>query len=352
MAALANNVAVGMMDPAYFVGKRMILEWLNDVCCLNLAKIEQTASGAVALQVFDAMFPGSVPMQKVNWGAKSDYEYVQNYKILQAVFLKVKVDKTVPVDRLVRARYQDNLEFMQWLMKFYEINCPPDITAYDAVGRRAKGKGVNQFKPAQGIARKAPTGKTISARTPIDKSPAKAASDSRSRGSSTIREKENSHGLNKSASTTTVGIRISKKTAELEEKAKNLEDTVSKLKKDNLELDEEMQGMERERDFYFNKLRQVEIFLQNYEGQDMELVKNILKLLYATEDDVDGEAALAAAEAAIAASQQAREAKNADAETETEQKHDVEESNEDEAALVEEEQNNEGEEEEDDVETH
>lgn len=38
--------AAGMMDPAYFVGRRAILDWLNNTFHMNLAKIEETASGA------------------------------------------------------------------------------------------------------------------------------------------------------------------------------------------------------------------------------------------------------------------------------------------------------------------
>ena len=35
-----------MMDAAYFVGRRAILEWINTTFQMNLAKIEETASGA------------------------------------------------------------------------------------------------------------------------------------------------------------------------------------------------------------------------------------------------------------------------------------------------------------------
>ena len=46
----------------------------------------------------------------------------------------------------------------------------------------------------------------------------------------------------------------------------------------------EMDGLERERDFYFNKLRDIEIMLQDIEesGQGTELTSAIFKILYAT----------------------------------------------------------------------
>ena len=136
-----------MMDKAYFVGRKEILDWINSTLCLSLTKararaarsvirisrrapsrargardislslfarpraqVEQTASGAVACQMIDSLFPGSVPMSRVNWDAKSEYEYVNNYKLLQGSFGKLKIDKPVDVNKLIRAKYQDNAQ--------------------------------------------------------------------------------------------------------------------------------------------------------------------------------------------------------------------------------------------------
>jgi microtubule-associated protein, RP/EB family len=89
-----------MMDAAYFVGRKELLDFVNDTLGLKLQKIEQTASGAVACQLFDIMYPGSIAMAKVNWAARSDYEFIQNYKILQGGFNKHHVQRHVDVDKV------------------------------------------------------------------------------------------------------------------------------------------------------------------------------------------------------------------------------------------------------------
>ena len=66
----SSDAAVGMMDAAYFVGRVQLLTFFNELLELNLQKIEQTASGAVACQITEIVFPGSIPMSRVNWEAK------------------------------------------------------------------------------------------------------------------------------------------------------------------------------------------------------------------------------------------------------------------------------------------
>jgi hypothetical protein len=38
------------MDPAYFVGRKEILNWINDTLALNLTKIEDTATGMLCVR--------------------------------------------------------------------------------------------------------------------------------------------------------------------------------------------------------------------------------------------------------------------------------------------------------------
>ena len=72
-----------------------LCDWVNETLGVNIAKIEQTCSGAMACQLFDIMHPGQVAMNKVNWAAKQDFEYISNYKVLQTAFTKHHVDKVI-----------------------------------------------------------------------------------------------------------------------------------------------------------------------------------------------------------------------------------------------------------------
>jgi len=284
-----GDSAVGMMDAAYFTGRKELLDCFNDLLALNLAKIEQTASGAVACQITEYIYPGSIPMAKVNWEAKSEYEFVQNYKLLQAAFKIHNVQRYVDVPKLIKAKYQDNLEFCQWLKAFFDQSgCyRPD---YDPVAARAKGKGaktVNQFlgmtssnynsKPiptSSGPRRSAPA--HLSARATATRPPARSAPPVYTT-SRTLQENKTKVGnLDPITDAVLADANLMKKNAELNAKL--------------AELDATLKEVETERDFYFEKLRDVEVIIQVHQEQGEEsnpahMVDKVFKILYSTAED-------------------------------------------------------------------
>ena len=62
-----------------------------------------------------------MPLHRVNFSARTEYEKLQNLKILQDVFAKCDIKRAVDIKKLVNGKFQDNMEFCQWLKHFHSI---------------------------------------------------------------------------------------------------------------------------------------------------------------------------------------------------------------------------------------
>lgn len=217
-------------------------------------------------------FTVDVPMSRVKFNVNTEYAYLQNFKILQStssrsggenrypkivaracsltrvfsdVFNRHQIDRPIPVEQLVKCRMQDNLEFLQWTKKHWDQYYPGGD--YDAVGRR-KGSGAppasTGARPGAGSAgavRRGATPTTGAAARPRVGAPAGGAN-------------------------------------------------VAALQQEIATQKEAIAGLEKERDFYFAKLRDIELLLQTaveadpeLEKDDNGLVKQIQAILYSTE---------------------------------------------------------------------
>lgn len=136
---------------------------------------------------------------------------------------------------------QDNLEFLQWTKRYWDQYFPGGD--YDAVGRR-RGSGP---PPASAPAARTSAGAPRRGTTP-----------------------------------TTGGARVAKA---------GIGGSSAALQQENNTLRETVQGLERERDFYFSKLRDIELLIQQAVDEDPEiekqedgLIRHIQTILYSTED--------------------------------------------------------------------
>lgn len=221
-----------------------LLQWLNDLLQINYTKVEQCGTGAAYCQIIDSIY-GDLPMTRVKFAAKHEYEFLANFKILQVIFKQKKIDKPILVDKLVKCKMQDNLEFLQWMRRFWDQNYAGQ--AYDAVARR-KGQAGD---PPSTIA-------------PVGVSP---RSNSRT-------------GPAPRGKTPVGGSKVTHNSVELQ----NLQHQVA-------DIQGQMDGLEKERDFYFAKLRDIEILVQQElerpdrpEDEEPGVLQDIQKILYSTEE--------------------------------------------------------------------
>ncbi|KAG0278526.1 hypothetical protein BGZ95_003795 [Linnemannia exigua] len=190
-----------------------LIAWVNELLGLGYTKVEQLGSGAAYAQIMDSIY-GDLPMNRIKFATKHEYEYLGNYKVLQNCFTARKIDKIIPIDRLMKCKMQDNLEFLQWAKKFWDQNFPGEY--YDAAARR----GAGNEPPSSGNANRSTT------------APNKRVTSANMGGSS---------------------------------------------------------QRNKERDFYFGKLRDIEMLIQqdlgeNPEGAEVALLKEIQAVLYSTEE--------------------------------------------------------------------
>lgn len=310
----SNASSVGMMEGAFFVSRTELLQWVNSLLEVNLTKVEQCASGSIYCQILDSCHPGHVAMRKVNWMAKADHEYIPNYKVLQMAFSKLGIDKHIDVDKLIRAKYQDNLEFLQW-MKCYWDREGAGRRDYDAaLAREGRplppwARAVRSHVGPQRTAERPPDkenlrpagadlGKRMVACAPRSGLPAHGADKpvhtvTRSASAIEPRSCRTSANMSFGSASAASADEPAPRTSELEH------DLRSKLaaKTDELtELRQTLDGLERERDYYFRKLRNVEILCTTQQAQmDPELtaakvIGDVQAILYAeNEEDIQGD---------------------------------------------------------------
>ncbi|KAI9695520.1 MAG: hypothetical protein M1836_006437 [Candelina mexicana] len=225
--------------------RQELLLWLNQLLQLNVTKVEQCGTGAAFCQVFDSIYL-DIPMSRVKFNVNNEYGYLQNFKILQNAFVKHQVDRNVPVEQLVKCKMQDNLEFLQWTKRYWDQYYPGGD--YDALARRKGAPGPAPTPATSSAPRTSNAGAARRGTTPTTSAAARTRTPQTGGGSAALAQ-ENA----------------------------GLKDTVA--------------GLERERDFYFSKLRDIELLIQQAVDADPEiekdeegLVKNIQAILYSTEE--------------------------------------------------------------------
>lgn len=173
------------------------------------------------------------------------------------------------MDRLIKLKFQDNLEFLQWMKKFWDTNY--DGGNGNSIAAVSAPVAAVQ-KPSPSVVKAA--GNNLSRTPSVSKRPISSTTTTTSVPTVPIPNNQipntqsSSHPV-PSATAATNALQLAALTK-----------TITELK---LSVDE----MEKERDFYFNKLRDIEILTQKISDPVITssiFFKQITEILYTTEE--------------------------------------------------------------------
>lgn len=244
-------------------------------------------------------------MKKVNWTAKSDHEFIPNYKVLQAAFDKNGIERHIDVDKLIRAKYQDNLEILQWMKCYWEREASGRRDYDPAQAREGKpvptwarplGGGAPMTRPGGEKENQKPRAIPVAAcgeAADAGKKPAAMVGRSGQRPATTAATA--AQGKSSRPAAATGGGYPAEEVQSAE--SNTLQNKLASQQEELLELKAFLECLERERDYYFRKLRDVEILcttLQAKMPEDLtaeKMVTDVLGILYSETDEAEAEAA-------------------------------------------------------------
>jgi RP/EB family microtubule-associated protein len=214
----------------------------------SFSKVEECCSGVVYCQIIGSIYPGSIAMSKVKMNAKTEVDFIHNFKLLQTAFSKKRVDRFIDVDKLTKKSFQFNMEFLQFMKCYWDMHAPNGTPPENF----EENQPANQPSPAsaQPPARKAPA---------AEKKPATMSAGAKRAKPQQVEAARASLGA-------PAGAMSSAQQQEVNE------------------LKESVENLERERDFYYSKLREVEVLCQANEGSQVAFLQEVLEILYKTDD--------------------------------------------------------------------
>ena len=106
-------------NKAYFSSKNELLSWASKLLDLELTSFEEMSTGAVFCQLLDACHPGTVRLNKVNWKANCETDYISNFKIFQQGLVANDIYKPIDINRLTKGKQYDLNELLQWIYGYY-----------------------------------------------------------------------------------------------------------------------------------------------------------------------------------------------------------------------------------------
>jgi len=253
------------------MSRQDLVQWVNDSLILSISKIEHLCTGAIYCQFMHMLFDKKMPIKKVKWASTLEHEYIHNFKLLQEAFKRTGTNKVIPVEKLVKGKFQDNFEFVQWFKKYFDANYQGQ--EYDPLTARNSAA----LAVAGGAKGKAPASRASHTASKVSPGGVRHTS-------AVARSKPEP----RSAPATAAVHNSASNNAAAQQEIAELKHQLAGLTDEQTELTTTVQALQHERDFYFGKLRQIEVICQEHENEEADSIlketcAKITEILYATE---------------------------------------------------------------------
>eukprot|EP00949_MAST-11_sp_MAST-11-sp1_P003627 g3627.t1 len=118
------------------LGRLELLKWLNSFLESDYSKVDHLGDGVAFLQVLDALFPRRVDLHRVDFHAADEDARIRNLNLVQDTLDKLGLKREIPVRRLAKCRFADNCEMLRYCYDLVHKLYPDANKTYQAESRR------------------------------------------------------------------------------------------------------------------------------------------------------------------------------------------------------------------------
>ena len=147
MKRLVNVFISSSMAAEEKLSRAKYLEFINTTFKkYKYRALEELKNGEAYAVLFNHLFPNTIPEKAIQSGRIQDRaKMLVNWKLIQAAFKFLEVDKLIEVEKIVDGNLRENFDFLQWYKKFYSRN----IFLARAEAKKEQGKGRERMTKAK-----------------------------------------------------------------------------------------------------------------------------------------------------------------------------------------------------------
>ncbi|GAB1601711.1 microtubule-associated protein RP/EB family member 1-like [Argonauta hians] len=142
------------------LSKSELILWVRRNISPQLNSIQELGTGAEFCLGIEILFPGSIDLDKIRFGEKTENGRRKNFKYLQDALSKMNFNINIPIENLIKGSFKYNLYFGQWFQQFFERHsgCQTSDLKYEAQELNKKPR-IRFARPQRKIFKREWTGK-------------------------------------------------------------------------------------------------------------------------------------------------------------------------------------------------